>query len=530
MNNNNENISVILELSKQIETLQSENYELRQEISRLSKLIPSNNEIENKNSELLKYYVSRYDEIHSYVLENRIKLLDEDIAKAQESYDKLIKYEESIGEIASKNASIKDEVEALKEEISLAKTTFDDERASFEMIASSVTDQENNLYKAIVEYYDEILTKLSIGNISETIDCMNFIMNVLQFTIYPQVVTFIKDANLAIKKLDDLTYIQENLNDQLKAKEERIAELELGLVEISYEENERKLDSIVYEMTNKKQVRNELVELFETLAVKNKKHIENEIDHFRILQMNNQQIATKLDEILLEYKDSLSTADTDSNILLNKKIKLNQLNQKMQEIHPVKEELNAVKAEYDRLQTVYQTVTTDIDNIEKYIVEYKKLVSINSSFKKIIDEYDRIQVKIKAIQENKEAYLLREKNLTESRKKILNNPYGKTDLIKIDNDLKLLQDDLRNFEDELTALSSRLYQLRETEQDFKVINVYENCLRLNKTLPLLTTKQADLSSLISEKFIIMSELKNKCLGYDELKKQIEALEDEIKNF
>ena len=91
MNNNNENISVILELSKQIETLQSENYELRQEISRLSKLIPSNNEIENKNNELLKYYVSRYDEIHSYVLENRIKLLDEDIAKAQESYDKLIK-------------------------------------------------------------------------------------------------------------------------------------------------------------------------------------------------------------------------------------------------------------------------------------------------------------------------------------------------------------------------------------------------------------------------------------------------------
>ena len=125
---------------------------------------------------------------------------------------------------------------------------------------------------------------------------------------------------------------------------------------------------------------------------------------------------------------------------------------------------------------------------------------------------------------------MREKNLTESRKKILNNPYGKTDLTKIDNDLKLLQDDLRSFEDELTALSSRLYQLRETEQDFKVINVYENCLRLNKTLPLLTAKQADLSSLISEKFIIMSELKNKCLGYDELKKQIEALEDEIKNF
>ncbi len=528
--NNNENISIVLELSKQIDTLQTENYELRQEIARLRKLIPSNNETENQNTELLNYYISRYEEIHNYVLENRIKALNDDIEGAQKVYDVLMSREDLIESIAEKNASIKEQVAILKTKIEESRKTFEEDQQEFERMASNVTDQENNLYNSTLDYYNTLLSKLSIGNMSETIEYMNFLMDIMKFTLYDQVITYLSDAKKALEKLDELTFIQNNLNEQIRLQEEEIVSLEAGYEEISFEETERKLDSIAYEIANKKQVRTELQELFEELDAKNKKTIKDEINHYRILQLNNQQIALKLDEMILHYKESLATVDTDSNILLNKKIKLNQLNEKMQNIYPFKEKLDVANNEYEQLQSMHQSVSSNIDDIEDFIMKTKKIVNASLEFKHVIDEYNSIKLKMATLKQNKEAYILRERNLTEERKKILNNPYGKTDLLQIDDNLKELQDSIRIFSDEYATLESRLYHLKDTEQDNKLITIYERYLLCEKQLPLLYKKQENLSGLINDKFIEVSNLKNKCSDYESLRKQIEELEDEINNF
>lgn len=82
--------------------------------------------------------------------------------------------------------------------------------------------------------------------------------------------------------------------------------------------NWKKLDALAYEITTKKTTRTELLELFANLKKQHIKAIKDEIKHLQILEYTNQQIALKMDDIVLNYKNSLSSADTSSNILLNK--------------------------------------------------------------------------------------------------------------------------------------------------------------------------------------------------------------------
>ena len=175
-----------------------------------------------------------------------------------------------------------------------------------------------------------------------------------------------------------------------------------------------------------------LSELFNTLMNENIKSIKDEIKHFQILEYNNQTIALKMDEIILTYKDSLSVADTPSNILFNKKLQLQKLNSQMELIYPYKEELDKINGEYTHLQTMYGTIEANINNIEEYISKAKKINESNIAFKKTIREYNESKVRLISIESSLENVIAREKTLSSTRKEILHTPYGKTDLIKID--------------------------------------------------------------------------------------------------
>ena len=129
-----------------------------------------------------------------------------------------------------------------------------------------------------------------------------------------------------------------------------------------------------------------------------------------------------------------------------------------------------------------------------------------------------------------DSIIIREKNLAEARKQILNDPYGKTDLIRIDEELKIVQESIESFNIECRQLESKIYQLKETEQDYKIIMIYEEYLLCEDKLPKLYDKQRTLSSLISDKYVEVSNAKMKCNEYESLVKQIEEVEDEINNF
>lgn len=129
---------------------------------------------------------------------------------------------------------------------------------------------------------------------------------------------------------------------------------------------------MAYEITTKKTTRSELLELFENLKKQNVKSIKDEIKHLQILEYTNQQIALKMDDIVLNYKNNLSSVDTSSNILLNKKLLLKKLNDKMETIKPFKDKYDKLNDEYNQIRAMYKTITNNIDEIENYISDAKK--------------------------------------------------------------------------------------------------------------------------------------------------------------
>ena len=164
-----------------------------------------------------------------------------------------------------------------------------------------------------------------------------------------------------------------------------------------------------------------------------------------------------------------------------------------------------------------------------YISKAKKVIENSTSFKKTIKEYTESKVRLSSIEASLENVMAREKSLASTRKEILHTPYGKTDLIKIDEELRQVQDTIASFTNEKTSLQTRIYQLKDTPQDAKIIAIYDEYKTCEQKLPDLYEKQSSLSVLISDKYIALSNLKSKCSNYEELKEQIEALEDEIAN-
>lgn len=521
------------DLEYQIQQLKEENHYLKEEIRRLNAsltgLNSQNADIRerNLNSPLVDYYLTRYNEIHEYVLNNRIATIDEEIKKAEDAYALLTTREESLEEIANKNKSLQNQIVELKEAIEANKLKLKEANECFNKEAEVVTGLENNIYNTTMDYYNNLLAKLSIGDSTETREYINFIMDVLKYTLYDEVLKYLKKAKIALNDLDELNILEYEIKNENLIYSNEITSLESGIEVISFEETEKKLDSLAYEITNKKASKNELIKLFEDLLKRNTKQIKDEIKHLQILEYNNQQIALKMDEIVLEYRNTLSKADTNTNILLTKKLLLQKLKEEFANIEPLKVQYDKNNTQYIELQNMHQTITTNIDEIEDFVESAKNIMDANISFKQILREYDEIKIKKEALKMNLDTYLLREKSLIEARKQILNNPYGKTDLINLDGELKEVQDSISGFNAEIRQLDSSMYQLKETEQDYKLITIYDEAKACEKALPGLYDKQRILANLISDKYVEVSSLKMKCANYDDLQKQIEEITNEI---
>lgn len=532
MNDYNENLSQVEILEQENQRLKEEIQFLKEELRRVNARVTGLNSLNNTtNSEnhLVEYFSNRYMEIHNYVLNSRLAVIDEDILKAQEVYDELTSREDMLEIIASRNALIQEKVDQIEDQISQNEERLNNLRNRFEAEADNVTTQENNIYHTTIDYYNNLLSKLSIGDVEDTKAYMSFVIDVLKYTLYDEVVKFIKEAKDAFEMYDRLNVLEyevKNENNVLVSEKEN---LEKDIEIISFEETEKQLDALAYEIANKKKAKEELSELFNNLMNENIKSIKDEIKHFQILEYNNQTIALKMDEIILTYKDSLSIADTPSNILFNKKLQLQKLNSQMELIYPYKEEFDKINGEYTHLQTMYGTIENNINNIEEYISKAKKIIESNIAFKKTIREYNESKVRLISIESSLENVIAREKTLSSTRKEILHTPYGKTDLIKIDEELKQVQDTITGFTNEKNSLQTKIYQLKGTPQDSKLIAIYDEYKTCEAKLPTLYEKQKVLSALITEKYIALSDIKSKCSNYDELSKEIEKLENEIAN-
>lgn len=480
-------------------------------------------------SPLIEYYISRYFEIHHYVMEARLARIDEEIIKCQNDYQNLMSREDHLAEIASKNKEIQEKIEQIELEIQQNKTYFIEKQDDFAIKAERVTEKENNLLISCNDYYQNILSKLSQNHFQDTMEYVEFVLDVLKYTSYNEVVTYLVEAREALKQLDELNELEVQVKKKNMDLEQERETISSGLETISFEETEKKLDELAYEITNKKKSKEELMQLFHNLKQQNVKNITDEIRHLQILEYNQQQIAMKMDEIVLDYKNSLAIVDTNSNIQFTKELKLKKLKEQLEALRSLKEEYENINEEYNQLISMHQTISNNINDIEDFISQAKKVIEVSQDFKSVVKHYSDIKTKKLAYESNYSTLKVRLSNLVESRKSKLNDPYGKIELIKIDEEIKKVQESLESFNNELLSLNHELCQLKDTEQDFRVIAVYDDYTNCEERLSVLYEQQREFSTIVNDKYVQLSNLKLKVAKYDEIANQIEELENEINN-
>lgn len=532
MNDFNYNLTNEEKLQLEVNRLKQENQYLKEEVRRLNTQLAGVNNRRNSddiNAPIVDYYTMRYNEIHNYILKSRVSFLDDEIAKAETEYSLLMEKENLLGEIVQRNEQLNLKINELSLKINdnLEKLNLANE--AFTEVAESVTELENNIYDSTINYYTSLIAKFSTGDTEATISYMTFVIDVLNYNMYNEVVKYLTSAKKALKQLDDLNDLEFEVKNENTGLEIEKANLEARIENISFEESEQKLDQLAYEIANKKKVKSELIELFDNLQKQNIKAIKDEIKHLQILEYTNQQIALKMDEIVLEYKNTLSKSDTASNILFHKEIKLKKLQEELDLIMPYKEQYDEVSEEYNTLQAMHKTTSDHIDEIEAYISKARKVFEANQTFKKTLMDYDEAKIKMDSLKDKIESYKLREKNLIEARRQVLVDPYGKTALLKIDEELKELQSDIARFTSDFESVSSFIRSLQETEQDRKLIMIYEECFKCEQELSPLYEKLRSLGSIINDKYVEVNNLKSKCARYNELVQQIEEIENEIAN-
>ncbi len=133
-------MSRVEQLLQDIEKLKEENHFLKEEIRRLNARLTGLNSINNQvniNSPLVDYYINRYLEIHNYVLNARISILDEDIKKTENNYEELTSREDMLEEIAKRNQDLTIQIEELNEKIKQSNLALENEKGTF--VASSLT-------------------------------------------------------------------------------------------------------------------------------------------------------------------------------------------------------------------------------------------------------------------------------------------------------------------------------------------------------------------------------------------------------
>lgn len=142
-------------------------------------------------------------------------------------------------EIAKRNQDLTIQIEELNEKIKQSNLALENEKAAFQTIANKVTDLENNLYYATLDYYNNLVSKLSIGNVTETLEYMNFVIDVLKYTLYDEVVKYLDDAKNALIQLDDLNVLEYEVKNQNITYENEKKILSESIEVISFEETEK---------------------------------------------------------------------------------------------------------------------------------------------------------------------------------------------------------------------------------------------------------------------------------------------------
>lgn len=519
-------------LEQKIVELEDENLSLKRRIEDLEKELSIVGYLRKESDPMTisSYYLKKYLSIHDEIYKERANALEEKRKSLQAEYDNLMKQEDGLDIIASKNEESISRIKEIDEEINQKYYELEKERYEFEAEVSNVTKLEDSSYQETMSSINEILKVMSRTNDIDVITSITSqIVQALKINLYPLNVIISKNKYKLVRRLQDINVLDQKVKMETKALSAEKKSLESAIQTISLETVESMLDELALEITKVNKSKEELDKLFKMIKPNNLKNIQDEINHLEVLEYTKKEIAGAMDQVINEYYDKLRSLDTTTNIQLNKTMELSKLAIKKKEMDEVKHEYDTKLADYQQLDSIYQNISGNIKTLEEYLQLTTKTIKAKNEYVEFVNRYDGTKTTIKLIQNEILNTENKIKELKETRKLKALDPYAKEAIQELTSQIRKNENLLEKYQEDVRNTTLELEEMSHNERNLKLINILKERGKVESKLPTLYDQQKELGTIVNTKYQELRTLEKKLKDYDEITERIEALESEINN-
>ena len=519
-------------LEQKIAALEEENLHLKRRIEDLEKELSIAGYIRKETDPMTisSYYLKKYLSVHDEVYKERSNMLEEKRQSLQAEYDNLLKQEDGLDLIASKNTESLNRIKEIDEEINNKYYTLEKERYEFEAEVTNVTKLEDSSYQETISSLNEILNVMKQTSDIEVITSVTTqVIQALKINLYPLNVIIGKNKYKLVKKLQDINALDQKVKMETKALSAEKKALESAIQTISLETVETMLDELALEITKVNKSKEELDKLFKMIKPNNLKAIQDEINHLEVLEYTKKEIASAMDQMISDYYEKLRSLDTATNIQLNKTMELSKLTIEKKELDTIKAEYDNILADYQQLDSIYQNISGNIKKLEEYLQLTNKTIHAKNEYLEFVNRYEGIKTTIKLVQNEITNTENKIKELKETRRLKALDPYAKEAIQDLTEQIRKTEHLLEKYQEDVRNSTIELETMSQNEKNLKLINILKDRTKIEAKLPSLYNQQKELASSVNAKYQSLRSLEKQLKNYDELTERIEALESEINN-
>ena len=518
MNNSPQDI-----ILNEIEELKKENNKLKVELEAFKLTQGSTLTIE-------QYFVKKYLEEYTEILNKRIRQIDKDIDALKNEYDNLSLEVEQIQDIATMNKQYQEELDKLEHVKHANETKINELNAKYMAVKSQYLSKQEVLKNATLGYYKTILRSLENSeDLGLVMTNVEFVMQQLSDQLYLLILEC-RALSFQCNSLEQVLYqtiedvekentlIEANTKEILSKIENRTNE-EIGTMQ----------ENILAEIKQRENLKNELIETFEIIKERDVKYILDTVNYHRLKEVSSAEISNVVEQIVNERTTKLKSQDTLKNLKTIKQMELNSLLKEKEQLDISKKRYDYLKEKENSYYNTYVEASRCYDELVEFLDSATLAITENAYFALAYKQYEGLKTSEKEIEAQ---YKIANEKLSNTKKlhdeKLLAGIHG-VEISELSQSISELNALINELSNNLREVKDAIRNFEKDHRNIKLVTVLREKEFVEARLATLYNSLRDLKVKISRVKEEIKSLEIALENYQTVCEKINVLENELQN-
>ena len=504
--------------------------DLKQENEKLKIELEAFKLTQGKTLSIEQYFTQKYLERYTQILNNRIKSIDKDINELQQEYDNLSIEVANLSDIVMMNEQYQAELKKLEDIKNANVVKLNELKSLFDSTNTQYLTKQNILKNATLGYYRTILNSMENNNdLSLVMTNVEFVMQQLQDQLYLLILECRAlgfQVNSLQEKLDDLESI---IFEENKVIEKTTNELLAKIKTRTNEEIGNMQENIKVEISQRENLRKELLETFEFIKQQDIKDILDTVNFNRIKELSSSQISEIVESLVNERCEKLLSQDTFKNLRALKQMELSALIKEKEQLLSQKKRYDFLNEKQDKYFSTYVEASRYYDELVEFLDNATLAISENAYYSIASKKYNELKLTEKEIEA--------QYDIISDKLETVKKEHSEKSLSGIkETEIKELSHKLSELNAEKNRISGLLREARDAIRVFnqdpnniKLVSVLREKEFVEAKLSTMYNNLRDLKVKISKIKEEIKDLQIALKDYDSICERIGILENELNN-